>query len=97
MNIKFGLLKRGILPPREFIDNFSDMNHSPLLYHGNCNNTLLDSVRNGTLEGMGSEGIVCKTKGKGNTILMFKLKCESWYLRLREHCNGDDHLFEELK
>lgn len=89
--------KRGILPPREFLDSFGDMNHAPLLYQGNCNNTLLDSVRNGTLEGMGSEGIVCKTKGKGNTILMFKLKRESWYLRLREHCNGDDHLFEELK
>ncbi len=89
--------KRGILSPREFLDNFGDMNHAPLLYQGNCNNTLLDSVRNGTLEGMGSEGIVCKTKGKGNTILMFKIKREDWYLRLREHCNGDDRLFEELK
>lgn len=89
--------KRGILSPREFLDSFSDINHAPLLYHGNCNNALLDSVRNGTLEGMGSEGVVCKTKGKGNTILMFKIKREDWYLRLREYCNGDDSLFEELK
>ncbi len=80
-----------------FIDHFSSLNQAPLLYHGNCTNSLLDSVRNGTLEGLGSEGIVCKTKGKGNTILMFKIKREDWYLRLREHCKGDESLFNELK
>lgn len=89
--------KRGILPPRDFIDHFGSLNHAPLLYHGNCNNALLESVKDGTLEGMGPEGIVCKTKGKGNTILMFKIKREDWYLRLREYCNGDDALFDILK
>lgn len=89
--------KRGILPPKEFLDHFGDVQHAPLLYRGNCNNTLLDSVKNGTLEGLGPEGVVCKTKGKGNTILMFKIKREDWYQRLREHCAGDDKLFEILK
>ena len=89
--------KRGILPPREFIDVFSDLNPAPLLYRGNCNNGFVQSVKDGTLEGMGSEGVVCKAKGKGNTIVMFKVKSESWYARLREHCQGDDGLFERLK
>jgi len=89
--------KKGILPPREFIDHFSDLNPAPCLYRGNCSNSFVQSVKDGTLEGIGSEGVVCKTKGKGNTILMFKIKRDSWYQQLHEHCNGDEKLYEALK
>ena len=95
--------KKGILPPREFIELFGEVRQAPLLYRGNCNNSFVLSVKNGTLDGLqqwspvGPEGVVCKTKGKGNTILMFKIKAESWYQRLREHCKGDEKLFDLLK
>jgi hypothetical protein len=89
--------KRGILPPREFINQFDGIQQSSLLYRGNCNNALLDSVNNGTLEGMGSEGVVCKTKGKGNTIIMFKIKREDWYHRLRQRCGNNEKLYDMLK
>ena len=40
---------------------------------------------------------LCKTKGRGNEIVMFKIKSEAWYAELREHCAGDDKLYEVLK
>lgn len=89
--------KRGILPPREFIDTFFNLPTARLLYRGNCNNGFVQSVKDGTLEGMGREGVVCKAKGRGNEIVMFKIKSEAWYAELREHCAGDDKLYEVLK
>ena len=90
--------KKGILPPREFIDIFGEFpNVAPCLYQGNCNNSFVLSVRDGTLEGMGPEGVVCKFKGRGNEIGMFKVKRQSWYAALREHCKDDEKMFEALK
>ena len=89
--------KKGILPPKEFLDCFSDFDIAPLLYRGNCNSGFVSSVRDGSLDGIGSEGVVCKVKGKGNTILMFKIKRDSWYTRLREYCKDDENKFNLLK
>jgi hypothetical protein len=89
--------KKGILPPREFLEHFSELNPAPLLYRGNCNNSFVRSVKDGTLEGMGREGVVCKVKGRGNEIVMFKIKSEAWYAELHEHCAGDEKLYEVLK
>jgi len=88
--------KRDIIPPREFSELFSELNPSPLLYRGNCNNGFVQSVRDGTLEGMGLEGVVCKAKGRRD-IIMFKIKRDTWYERLRVFCHGNDKLFESLK
>ena len=84
--------KKGILPPKDFISLFGDFNPAPCLYQGYCDNDFVQSVRNSSLEGMGSEGVVCKT-----AKLMFKIKADSWYARLKEHCGDNEKLFEQLK
>lgn len=89
--------KRGILPPKDFVEIFAEANHAALLHRGNCNSDFVQSVRSGTLPNIGSEGVVCKAKDKGNQIVMFKIKRDDWYARLRDHCGGNDKLFNMLK
>jgi hypothetical protein len=89
--------KKGILPPSEFLNICSELNPAPCLYRGECTKEFVESVETGSLAGISSEGVVCKAKGKGNTLVMFKIKRKSWYTRLREICGNDDKKFEELK
>lgn len=89
--------KVGIIPPKDFIDIFSGTNIAKCLYHGICNSEFIESVKNGTLEGISEEGVVCKAKGKGNTITMFKIKRQSWYDKLKIHCNGNEEMFNIMK
>lgn len=89
--------KKGILLPEEFVNKFEGIKQAELLYTGECNEEFVNSVKNGTLLNMSDEGVVCKAKGKGNTIMMFKIKCDDWYSKLKIHCNGNEKLFNELK
>lgn len=97
--IDVSLFKKGYLPPKEFLDMFGSVDHAEMLYHGNINSEFVEMVRNGSLPGMGPEGVVCKGPfdRKLGMPLMFKLKRSDWYDRLREYCKGNLELFEELK
>jgi hypothetical protein len=89
--------KKGILEPREFVKTFGHLNIAELLYRGNPNSEFIDSVRNRTLPGMTFEGVVCKGKYiSPGRPLMFKIKSHDWYKVLRDKCNGDKKLYEEL-
>lgn len=56
------VFKRGILPTDEFYSLFQETRIIPaLLYIGKINSDLKHSVRNGSLEGMTFEGVVCKS------------------------------------
>lgn len=91
--------RKGLLPPKEYLSLVGHLDIAKLLYHGNITNDLIESVRNGTLEGMTFEGVICKAKNPKKTPMpvMFKIKNVAWYLRLRGVCQGDDGLYEELK
>lgn len=90
--------KKGILPPKDFVEIFSEeVNCAALLHKGNCNSDFVQSVQNGTLPNLGSEGVVCKAKGKGNQIIMFKIKRDDWYSKLKQHCGDNWKLFNALK
>jgi len=97
--IDVNIHRKGILPPKEFIGCFGELDIASMLYHGNTNEAFLSSVRNGTLEGMPFEGVVCKAKSRKRTPLpvMFKIKNQAWYKKLRELCGKDEKLYEELK
>ena len=89
--------KKGMLEPRDFLKLTRNMDVAKLLYHGNANELLVEEVKNGTLEGMTFEGVVCK----GSYIspgrpLMFKIKNQAWINRLKGHCKEDSTLYEKL-
>jgi hypothetical protein len=96
--IDIALEKRGILPPREFLKLTRGLDTPAVLYEGNCNSEFVNSVNQGTLEGLGSEGVVCKGPfdRKSGMPIMFKVKRHDWYERLRAHCQGDERLFKQL-
>lgn len=96
--IDVSLFKKGILPPKEFLDMFGNIDHASLLYHGNINSTFVGDVKDGSLDSMGPEGVVCKGPfdRKTGMVTMFKVKRDSWYDRLRDYCKGNLELFAEL-
>lgn len=90
--------KRGILPPREFMKLTRGLDTPAVLYEGNCNSEFIASVNQGSLAGLGREGVVCKGPfdRKTKMPIMFKVKRHDWYERLREHCKDNDTLFKQL-
>jgi hypothetical protein len=85
----------GMLQPKVYLKMFGHLDIAPLLYRGKPNEDFLTEVREGTLEGMTHEGVICKAphpKIKGG-VLMFKVKNQTWYDELRIKCAGDESLF----
>lgn len=95
------VFKQGILDPKEFLDLFKDtgVDHAKLLYHGNLTKDFIESVRNGTLEGMTFEGVICKARRqkKFNAPDMIKIKSTSWLEKLKDKYKDDIGMFERLK
>lgn len=91
--------KKGLTFPQEFLKLYGHLETAKLLYHGKINNEFVDLVRHGNLEGMGLEGVVCKTFPKNNKPqpIMFKIKTIVWLNKLKEFCKGDENLFNTLK
>ena len=96
--IDVSVYKKGILNPKDFLEMFGSIPHAKLLHYGNITSDILEQIRNGTLEGMTFEGVICKAKYKNrdSNPTMFKIKNLEWYLKLREYCSGDEKLFEKL-
>ena len=96
--IDVALFKQGVIAPNDFLKTFGSVDHAEVLYRGPTDYDFVQSVRDGTLEGMGPEGVVCKAgfdRKLGHPI-MFKVKRQDWYERLREHCGQDEKMFQEL-
>ena len=93
--IDVNVYKRGFVSPQDFIKIFKGFDTAELLYQGNANQAFVDSVENGTLEGMTFEGVVCKYNKK-KVHKMFKFKNQAWLQQLREFCDGDEELFNKL-
>lgn len=89
--------KVGFIPPKEYMKLFGNLDIARLIYKGNINQQLIDQIWKGTLQGMTFEGVVCKAKAKkGRRPIMFKIKNQEWYNKLKSRCKDDDKLFEEL-
>lgn len=89
--------KKGLLEPKDFLKTYGHLDIPKMLYHGIPTKEFMDSVRDGRLEGMTFEGVVCKGKYVSPGLpLLYKLKNKEWFKRLREKCNGDEKLFEQL-
>lgn len=92
--IDANVYKRGIIPAREFLDLFGHLSVPRVLFTGPLSSEVVESVREGTLEGMTFEGVVCKHPNEAN--VMFKVKSKAWLDKLREQCGDDENLFKRL-
>ena len=89
--------KRGLLPPRQFLDLFGGFDIPEVLYRGHLDPELVTAIKNGTLEGMTFEGVVCKyASPKNGNIGMFKIKSNAWLDKLREYVGNDENAFRRL-
>ena len=93
--IDVNVYKRGFVSPKDFYNLFRCFDVAELLYHGVINQSFIDVVENGELEGMTFEGVVCKYNQK-KVHKMFKLKNRAWLEKLREFCGDDENMFIRL-
>ncbi len=95
--IDVNVYKRGMIEPTHFIELFEDMGIPKVLFRGVLDERLVTEVKNGTLEDMTFEGVVCKYHNQKNKVVrMFKIKNRSWIDRLKEKCGGNAALFNRL-
>jgi hypothetical protein len=92
------LYKVGYLLPKEYLELFGGLDIAKIILIGNVNDDIVKEVRDGILEGMTYEGVVCKAKNpkKGLPPIMFKIKNKEWYDKVLCRCNGDEKLFKEI-
>ena len=95
--IDVNVYKRGMIEPLHFIELFEEVGITEVLHKGVLTEDLVTSVKNGTLEGMTFEGVVCKYHNQKNKVVkMFKIKNRHWINSLKEMCDGNDALFRRL-
>jgi len=93
--IDVNVYKRGMIEPNHFIELFEEIGIPKVLFRGVLDEQMVTEVKNGTLEDMTFEGVVCKYQGKNN-VKMFKVKSRKWIDRLKVTCDGNDALFRRL-
>lgn len=90
------LYKRGLVLPKDFIENFGHLHIPNLIYKGEYNNQLIRDIRDniyGLKEGGVAKG-VRKTKGD-HIVWMTKIKTIEWLNKVKE-LYGEKALLEEL-
>jgi hypothetical protein len=90
--------KQGLMEPAQFIKLFGHLDIPKVLFEGSVNSDLFDKVKQSILDGMTFEGVVCKGSNDKKTKMpiMFKIKSNLWIQKLKEHCQGDECLFDKL-
>lgn len=87
--IDINIHKRGIVSPRDFVDEFGHLPFAAeVVYEGNLNESLIQDVRDGKIPepahpGDVPEGIVCKG-GSGHKLWMAKIKTDAYRQKLKE-------------
>ena len=92
------VFKKGLIAPREFIKTVGHLDIPKVVYQGNLNSEFVEDVRQGKLNNVTFEGVVCKSNetDKYGHPIMFKVKSEAWLTKLRNFCKDDEKLFEQL-
>lgn len=97
--IDVDIYKRGMPVARDFLKMFEGKVAIPkVLYAGNPTVPFLDSVRNGSLEGMTFEGVVCKGAPlkRGFFPTMFKVKNHAWVEKVKARWGDDPKALADL-
>lgn len=82
----------GIIPAKLFLKLFSGVEVPDLLYEGVWDPAIEKQVIEGTYPGMTFEGVIAK----GVPPMMFKLKSQAWFDKLKAYCKGDAKLYANL-
>lgn len=89
--------KIGLLEPTLFLRLFKHLDIPDVLFEGHVDDDFIEKVRDSKLNGMGTEGVVCKGKYISPGMpLMFKIKSKAWLDKLKDFCKDDKSLFERL-
>lgn len=87
--------KKGLVSPRDFVNDFGDAGIPKVIYEGNLNREFVDRVKKNEFNL--SEGVICKgkiTTKKGREQLYYcKIKTDDWLNRLK--LLGNNKLLEE--
>ena len=86
--------KRGIINPKEFLENFGDLDIPELVYRGIYSEEFIKEIKNSNLK----EGVVCKGtfKVKGSEIVwMSKIKTKEWLSKVKS-LYGDSAIIDEF-
>lgn len=86
--------KRGMIPPKEFIDNFGHLHIPKVIYQGKYNQDLIDSVKNnkyGLKEGVVVKGLI------GKEVWMNKIKTNEWLEKVKIKFGEKSELYLETK
>lgn len=77
--------KKGFIPPNDFIKTYAQYGIPAVLYVGKANSDFVKQVKNGALDGMTFEGVVCKGGvDKHGRVKMFKIKNNEWLSQLKD-------------
>ena len=89
--------KKGFLEPKVFLDIFDLLNIPSMLYHGKANQDFQQEVKEGILNNMTFEGVVCKGKYISPGMpLMFKIKNKHWVSEVKERHKDNKKLLKEM-
>lgn len=88
--------KKGLIPPKPFVDDFGHLGIPRVVYEGNLNREFISDVKSNKFNL--TEGVICKGKvgkKKSEQLYYCKIKTNDWFDRLR---NKDEELYnEEIK
>ena len=88
---------KGIIKPKEFLKLTEGLDIAKLLYEGFLDQSIIESIQNGTLPNMTFEGVIGKTNsGRPGLPNMFKIKNKNWIQKLKEYCKDNEELFNKL-
>jgi len=88
--------KKGILAPIKFIKLFGGVVEIPnIVFTGRVGNLFIESVREGKVEGMTFEGVVCKGIHR-NQLAMFKIKSKAWIDKVKASYSEDSYRAGQL-
>ena len=76
-----------ILPPNQFIDEFSHLDTARVVYRGKLTGKCAEDVRQGRYDV--DEGVVCKGGKTPDTVWMVKIKTNSYMDKLKQAFQGD--------
>lgn len=77
--------KHGLIPPRQFLNDFKDVGIPNVIYEGNLNRDFVNRVKTNEFslkEGVVAKGLIPRKKS-GENLYYCKIKTNGWFERLR--------------